>query len=65
MRSSFQQFGASDTYETADSSYVQLKTQSAWSPNGPVSTITIKITGTDGTQMSYEWLSGEFYHDQP
>ncbi len=63
-RVEFQQTAASDTYETVDSSYVQLKTNGASSPNDPVDDITITITGTDGTQMNYEWLAGAFRCNQ-
>jgi YD repeat-containing protein len=56
--------GASDTYETADSSYVQLKTVGATNPNDPAENITITVTGTDGTKMSYEWKAGAFRCNQ-
>ena len=59
-RVEFRQIGASDTYETADSSYAQLKTAGATSPNDPVENITITVTGTDGTQMFYAWKAGAF-----
>ena len=59
-RIEFRQTAASDTYETADSSYVQLKTKGAPSPNSPVENISITVTGTDGTQMNYEWKGGAF-----
>ncbi len=59
-RVEFQQTAASDTYDTVDSSYVQLKTRGAGNPNEPVEDIAITVTGTDGTRMTYEWLAGAF-----
>ena len=59
-RVEFRQTTVSDTYETADSSYAQLKTSGASDPNDPVENITIKVTTTDGTQMTYAWGYGEF-----
>jgi YD repeat-containing protein len=52
--------GASDTYETSDSSYVQMKTTGAIHPNDPAENITITVTGSNGTKMSYEWKAGAF-----
>jgi hypothetical protein len=52
--------GASGTYETADSSYTQLKTIGAGNPNEPVENITITVTGTDGTKMTFAWKAGAF-----
>ena len=59
-RVEFKQIGASDTYETVDSSYLQLKTKGADNPNDPVEDITITVTGTDGTKMNYNWKAGAF-----
>ncbi|MGI9056666.1 MAG: FG-GAP repeat domain-containing protein, partial [Pyrinomonadaceae bacterium] len=59
-RVEFKQIGASGIYETADSSYVQLKTVGASSPNDPVGNITIILSGTDGTKMTYLWKAGAF-----
>lgn len=59
-RVEFRQQGAGSTYETYDSSYTQLVTSGASSPNSPVEGITITVKTTDGTQMSYEWLVGAF-----
>ncbi|MGQ0543290.1 MAG: FG-GAP repeat domain-containing protein [Blastocatellia bacterium] len=59
-RVEFRQTAVSNTYETADSSYAQLVTEGADNPNDPVENIKITITGTDGTQMSYEWKAGAF-----
>lgn len=52
--------GASDTYETADSSYLQLKTTGASNPNDPVENISITVSGTGGTKMTYLWKAGAF-----
>lgn len=43
--------GATDTFETADSSYAQLKVTNA---------NTLTVTATDGTQMLYELKNGSF-----
>ena len=59
-RTEFKQIGASDTYETVDSSYLQLKTTGASNPNDPVENITITLTGTDGSVMTYQWKAGAF-----
>jgi hypothetical protein len=59
-RTEFRQTAASNTYETADSSYVQLKTKGAVSPNDPVEDISMTVTGTDGTRMDYEWKGGAY-----
>jgi len=59
-RIEFRQISASNSYETGDSTYAKLTTAGAASPNDPVENITIKVTTTDGTQMSYAWLSGAF-----
>jgi YD repeat-containing protein len=56
----FKQTAASDTYETADSSYTQLKTVGATNPNNPVENITLVVSGTDGTKTTYEWKAGAF-----
>ena len=59
-RLAFHQTAASDTYETTESSYLQLKTTGASNPNDPAENITIKVSGTDGTVGSYEWIAGAF-----
>lgn len=59
-RTEFRQTSASAVYETPDSSYVQLVTSGASNPNDPVEDITIKVYGTDGTNMYYEWLLGAY-----
>jgi YD repeat-containing protein len=60
-RTEFRQInGASDIYEAADSSYIQLKTKGAASPNETVENISIALTGTDGTRMNFSWKAGAF-----
>ncbi len=59
-RVEFNQIGASDTYETNDSGYAQLKTIGASDPNTPIENISIVISGTDGSTMNYEWKAGAF-----
>jgi YD repeat-containing protein len=59
-RVEFRQTTVSNIYETGDSSYSQLVTSNASDPNDPVDNITIKVTTTDGTQMTYTWNYGEF-----
>ncbi len=59
-RTEFRQIGASELFETADSSYLQLETASAPDPNTPVEDITLAVRGTDGTQMEYVWIAGAF-----
>jgi YD repeat-containing protein len=59
-RIQFRQTAVTNTYETADSSYTQLVVTGATNPNDPVENITIKVTTTDGTQMSYVWNLGAY-----
>jgi hypothetical protein len=59
-RKEFRQLGASNYFETADSSYTQLKILGTDSPNSPVEHITMTVTTTDGTQMSYVWDTGAY-----
>jgi YD repeat-containing protein len=59
-RVEFRQIGASEYFETADSSYTQLKVKTAPDPNEPVEDIEITVKGTDGTQMTYQWKAGAF-----
>ncbi len=59
-RTEFRQVGASELFETADSSYLQLETASSPDPNTPVEEIALTVRGTDGTQMSYIWIAGAF-----
>jgi YD repeat-containing protein len=59
-RVEFRQTAVSNTYDAVDSSYAQLVTTGASDPNDPVDNITITVTTTDGTQMTYLWVNGEF-----
>ncbi|MEP7148674.1 MAG: VCBS repeat-containing protein [Acidobacteriota bacterium] len=59
-RAEFRQTVVSNTYETADSGYTQLTVSGATNPNDPVEDITIKVTTTDGTEMSYVWSQGAY-----
>ncbi|MBK8464969.1 MAG: hypothetical protein IPL32_03990 [Chloracidobacterium sp.] len=59
-RKEFRQQGASNYFETADSSYTQLKILGTETPNSPVEDITMTVTTTDGTQMSYVWSMGAY-----
>jgi YD repeat-containing protein len=62
-RTEFRQTAASDVYETADSSYAQVKvnnpTDSANNPT-PIEELTLTVTGTDGTQMAYSWIGNTY-----
>jgi hypothetical protein len=55
-----QQQGASNVYETADSSYTQLKINGTGNPNDAAEDLPIIVTTTDGTQMSYSYISGAY-----
>jgi YD repeat-containing protein len=44
--------GSTDTFETADSSYLQLKVLDANN---------LRLLGTDGTNVSYQLKNGAFY----
>jgi YD repeat-containing protein len=57
-RTEFKQTAVTNSYETADSSYLQLKVTGGSHPTDPVENLTITVYGTDGTQMSYEWKGG-------
>ncbi len=59
-RTEFRQVAASEYFETADSSYLQLQTKNEPDPNEPVESIEITVRGTDGTVMSYVWIAGAF-----
>ncbi|MGB7203635.1 MAG: VCBS repeat-containing protein [Pyrinomonadaceae bacterium] len=54
-RVEFIETAASNIYETADSSYTQLTVSGATNPFDPVENLSIKVTTTDGTQMTYAW----------
>ncbi len=59
-RVEFRQTAAGNTYETADSSYTQLVTNSNSNPNTPFEDVTITVKTTDGTQLSYQWKGGAY-----
>jgi hypothetical protein len=59
-RIEFKQTAASGIYETTDSSYTQLKIKGDDNPNTPPEDLSITVTATDGTQMSYDWKAGAF-----
>lgn len=61
-RTEFRQTTASDTYETADSSYAQVKVNNPGTSNNPtpIEDITLTVSGTDGTQMAYSWIGGDY-----
>ncbi|MGB7201465.1 MAG: VCBS repeat-containing protein [Pyrinomonadaceae bacterium] len=54
-RIEFLETAASNTYETADSSYAQLVVINADNPFDPVENLSITVTSTDGAQMTYAW----------
>jgi YD repeat-containing protein len=59
-RIEFKQVSASSLYETADSSYTQLRAKAPRNPQDPVAEMTITVTATDGTQMFYAWKAGAY-----
>ncbi|MET0753299.1 MAG: VCBS repeat-containing protein, partial [Pyrinomonadaceae bacterium] len=61
-KTEFRQTAASDTYESADSSYAQVKINNPGTANNPteVEDITLTVTGADGTQMSYAWIGNAY-----
>ncbi|MEZ5306360.1 MAG: FG-GAP-like repeat-containing protein [Pyrinomonadaceae bacterium] len=59
-RIEFRQIGATNAYETKDSSYALLETFGNSNPNDPVETITIAVTSSGGTKTEYAWNSGAF-----
>jgi len=61
-RTEFRQTAASDTYETADSSYAQIKINNPGTSTSPtpIEEITLTVRGTDGTQMDYSWIGGAY-----
>lgn len=63
VRVEFKQTTASNIYETADSSYMQLKVNTPPGPNQTETAaedLTLTMTGTDGTQMNYVWEGGAY-----
>ncbi len=59
-RVEFRQTTNSNMYETADSSYAELKINGTGGPNDPADQLTITVTGTDGTRADYEWKNGAY-----
>ncbi|MBX3290399.1 MAG: hypothetical protein KF855_13760 [Acidobacteria bacterium] len=59
-RIEFKQIGASDTFETNDSSYLQIKAKAAPDANQVVEEVSLTVKGTDGTQVEYEWSGGAY-----
>jgi YD repeat-containing protein len=60
-RIEFRQTAVGDTYDTADSSYTQLKTVGSSDPNQAVENVNIEVTTTDGTRMTYDYSDGLFH----
>ncbi|MCO6511727.1 MAG: VCBS repeat-containing protein [Aridibacter famidurans] len=59
-RIEFRQAAAKNEYESADSSYLILKTLNAEDPNDPVGSFEITVTDTNGTVMTYEWKANAY-----
>ncbi|MBK8147759.1 MAG: hypothetical protein IPK58_05960 [Acidobacteria bacterium] len=59
-RAEFRQTTNSNIYETADSSYAELKINGTSGPNDPADSLTLTVTGTDGTRADYEWKNGAY-----
>lgn len=61
-RTEFRQTTASDTYETADSSYAQIKVNNPGTSNSPtpIEDITLTVRGINGTQLNYAWIGGAY-----
>lgn len=61
-RTEFRQTRASDVYETADSSYAQVKVNNPGTANSPtpIEDITLTVTSTNGTRMEYAWIGGAY-----
>lgn len=59
-RVEFRQIVATNYYDTADSSYARLEVMNSSNPNAPVEALVLKVTTTDGTQMTYTWTGGAF-----
>ncbi len=56
----FKQIGVTGTFETADSTYAQLKLNGLTTPNDPPENLTLTVTTTDGTQMKYSWIANAY-----
>jgi YD repeat-containing protein len=59
-RVEFRQTAASTVYETADSSYTQLKINDNGTPDSSADSLTLTVTNTGGTNMLYEWKNGAY-----
>ncbi|MBK7705905.1 MAG: VCBS repeat-containing protein [Acidobacteria bacterium] len=59
-RAEFRQTTNSNIFETADSSYAELKINGTSGPNDPADSLTLTVTGTDGTRADYEWTNGAY-----
>ncbi|MBK7709380.1 MAG: hypothetical protein IPJ30_27390 [Acidobacteria bacterium] len=59
-RAEFRQTTNSNIFETADSSYAELKINGTSGPNDPADQLTLTVTGTDGTRADYEWKNGAY-----
>lgn len=59
-RVEFRQTTVAGVYDAADGSYAQLQTTSPSNPNELVENLDITVTTTDGTKMSYDWITGAF-----
>ncbi|HLM59867.1 MAG TPA: VCBS repeat-containing protein, partial [Pyrinomonadaceae bacterium] len=69
-RVEFRQDAASGLYETADSTYAQLKVNAPLMSGGghqqtsSTETVTLTVTTTDGTMMDYSWKAGAYRLNQ-
>lgn len=59
-RTELRQSAATNVFESADSSYIQLKVDEAQSPNDPVENLGLTLYMTDGTKMRYVWKGGAY-----
>jgi hypothetical protein len=59
-RTELRQTAATNIFESADSSYIQLKIKDSQSPNDPVETLDLTLYMTDGAQMRYAWKAGAY-----
>jgi YD repeat-containing protein len=62
-RTEFRQTAASDVYETADSGFAQIKVNNPGTSTSPtaIEDLTLTVTGTHGSQMSYAWISDSYH----
>ncbi|MGI8641405.1 MAG: FG-GAP-like repeat-containing protein, partial [Pyrinomonadaceae bacterium] len=65
-RVEFRQNAASNIYETADSSYTQLRvnTPSGGGPQSATEDLTVTVTMSDGTMLDYGWKAGAYRLNQ-